>query len=57
MESVPTIQSIKSVESTEKYVNSATTVQTISKTSTHPPDYDYYGNNEVEDNERTHAAN
>ncbi|XP_075149425.1 uncharacterized protein LOC142223413 [Haematobia irritans] len=30
--------------------------QTIVRTSTHPPDYDYYGNNEIEDNDRTSNA-
>ncbi|XP_013097500.1 uncharacterized protein LOC106080631 [Stomoxys calcitrans] len=48
----PTVDPVKAMDKAEN-LQSKTTDQATTKTSTHVPDYDYYGNHEMEDNDRT----
>ncbi|XP_073820403.1 uncharacterized protein [Musca autumnalis] len=44
---------MNSVENVKNLVETSTTPSAgiVKTSSTHPPDYDYYGNNEIEDND------
>lgn len=54
-EGINTLRQFESHETTSERTGiiapALSTVQPELKTSTHPADYDYYGNNEVEENE------